>query len=356
LIKHLIIAAVAVAGLLFANPFSHAQSALLDLPRDSQHSTVMQRIGITDITINYHRPLVKGRQIWGKLVPYDQVWRAGANENTTIKFSDPVTIEGQSLDKGVYGLHMLPGQNEWIVIFSKVHTAWGSFTYDQAQDALRVTVKPQASEMRETLTYDFDDVKSNSAVATLRWEKIVVPFKVEVKVHDIVQASLPNQLQGLAQYTWEGWDDAANYLLAEKYDLDDALKYEQTSIGTEPRFDNFLTKSQILDAMGRKDDAQAAKTTALQRATAAQLYAYGRQLQGQNKQDEAFDFFRQAAKKDPNDWTVHDGTARIYSAKGDYDNALKELKISLAGAPDNQKVFVLPLIKKLEAKQDINKP
>jgi Protein of unknown function (DUF2911) len=356
MLKKLTIAFVVFAGLSLAIPSVHAQSALLDLPRGSQHSTVMQRIGITDITINYHRPLVKGRPIWGKLVPYGEVWRAGANENTTIKFTDPVTIEGQSLDKGVYGLHMLPGQNEWIVIFSKVHTAWGSFTYDQAQDALRVTVKPQSSEMHEALTYDFDDVKANSAVATLRWEKVAVPFKVEVKVHDIVQASLPNQLQGLAQYTWEGWDDAANYLLAEKYDLDEALKYEQTSIGTEPRFDNFLTKSQILDAMGRKDDAQAAKTAALERATAAQLYAYGRQLQGEGKQDEAFDFFRQAAKKDPNDWTVHDGTARIYSAKGDYDNALKELKISLAGAPDNQKVFVLPLIKKLEAKQDINKP
>jgi tetratricopeptide (TPR) repeat protein len=288
-------------------------------------------------------------------VPYDQVWRAGANENTTITFTDAVSIEGQPLAKGVYGLHMIPGQNQWTIIFSKIHTAWGSFTYKEADDALRVTVKPQASEPHEALTYDFDDVKEDSAVATLRWEKLAVPFKIGVNVHDIVQASLHNQLQGLPQYMWEGWDDAATYLLTSKYDLDEALQYEETSIRTEPRFDNLLTKSQILEAMGRKDDAEAATKQALERATAAQTYSYGRLLQTQGKQEQAFDLFRLAAKKDPNDWVVHMGTARIYSAQGDFDSALKEAKLTLAGAPDNQKVFFQPLVKKLEAKQDINK-
>jgi len=353
--KNLIVALVAIAGLSFGSPFCHAQSALLDLPRDSQHSVITQRIGITDITINYHRPLVKGRAIWGKLVPYDEVWRTGANENTTITITDPVSIEGKPLAKGTYGLFMIPGQNQWTVIFSKAHTAWGNFTYKEADDALRVVVKSQASDPHEALTFDFDDVKADSATATLRWEKVAVPFKIDVNVHDIVQASLHNQLQGLAQYTWEGWDDAATYLLTNKYDLEEALHYEETSIRTEPRFDNFLTKSQILDAMGRKDDAEVAKNAALQKATAAQLYYYGRQLQAQGKQDEAFALFRQAAKKDPNDWVVHDGTARLYSSQGDFDNALKEIKITLAGAPDNQKVFFEPLVKKLEARQDINK-
>jgi Protein of unknown function (DUF2911) len=353
--KHLLISLTAIVALSVGNPVSHAQSALLDLPRDSQHSVVTQRIGITDITISYSRPLVKGRPIWGKLVPYNEVWRTGANENTTIKFTDDVSIEGKPLAKGVYALFTIPGENQWTIIFSKVHTAWGSFTYSQADDALRVTVKPQASDPHEALAFDFDDVKADSAVATLRWEKISVPFKVDVKVHDIVQASLPNQLQGLAQYTWEGWDDAATYLLTNKYDLNQALQYEETSIRTEPRFDNYLTKSQILEAMGRKDDSEAAKKNALDRATAAQLYYYGRQLQGQGKQDQAFALFREAAKKDPNDWVVHDGTARIYSASGDYDNALKEIKITVAGAPENQKIFFEPLVKKLEAKQDINK-
>jgi Tfp pilus assembly protein PilF len=355
MLKHFVVALVAVAGFSLGNPLCRAQSALLDLPRDSQHSAVTQRIGITDITISYSRPLVKGRPIWGKLVPYNEVWRTGANENTTIRFTDDVSIEGKPLAKGVYALFTIPGENQWTVIFSKVHTAWGSFTYNQADDVLRVTVKPQAASSQEAMAFDFDDVKADSAVATLRWEKVAVPFKIDVNVHDIVQASLHNQLQGLAQYTWEGWDDAATYLLTAKYDLNEALQYEETSIRTEPRFDNYLTKSQILEAMGRKDDSEMAKKQALDRATAAQLYGYGRLLQGQGKQDQAFDYFRQAAKKDPNDWVVHDGTARIYSAKGDYDNALKEIKITLAGAPDNQKIFFEPMVKKLEAKQDINK-
>ena len=353
--KHLAVSLIAIVAASFGNSFCHAQSALLDLPRDSQHSAVTQRIGITDITITYSRPLVKSRPIWGKLVPYNEVWRTGANENTTIKFTDDVSIEGKPLAKGVYALFTIPGENQWTIIFSKVHTAWGSFTYNQADDALRVTVKPQATELRETLTFDFDDVKPDSAVATLRWEKVAVPFKVDVNVHEIVQASLHNQLQGLAQYTWEGWDDAATYLVTNKYDLNEALQYEETSIRTEPRFDNYLTKSQILEAMGRKDDSETAKKQALDRATAAQLYYYGRQLQTQGKQDQAFDLFREAAKKDPNDWVVHDGTARIYSSKGDYGNALKEIKITLAGAPENQRIFFEPLVKKLEAGQDINK-
>lgn len=344
-----------VAAVAFTVATSFAQSALLDLPRASQRAVVTQRVGITDITINYHRPLVNKREIWGKLVPYGEVWRAGANENTTIRFTNDVTIEGQPVAKGTYGLHMIPGQDEWTVILSKTYTAWGSFTYKEENDTLRVKVKPATTDFHEALTYDFDDMKADSAVVTLRWEKVAVPFTIGVKVHDIVQASLPNQLQGLAQYTWEGWDDAANYLLAEKYDLDEALKYEDTSIATEPRFDNLLTKSQILDAMGRKDESEAAKNQALARATAAQLYSYGRLLQSQGKQDQAFDFFRQAAKKDPTDWLAHDGTARIYSAKGDFENALKEMKLAQAGAPDNQKIFFVSTIKKLEAKQDINK-
>ena len=159
----------------------------------------------------------------------------------------------------------------------------------------------------------------------------------------------------MAQYTWEGWDDAGTYLVTNKYDLEEALQYEETSIRTEPRFDNFMTKSQILEAMGRKDDSETAKKEAVQRATAAQLYFWGRQLQVKGKQDEAFEFYRLAAKKDPNDWVVHAGQARLYAAKGDYDSAVKEAKIVLAGAPDNQKVFWEPLVTRLEAKQDINK-
>lgn len=344
----------AVSGLLFVASLCQAQSALLNIPRQSQHAVLTQRIGITDITINYHRPLVNGRKVWGDLVPYGQVWRAGANENTTIAFSDPVTIEGQPLDKGVYGLHMIPGENEWTVIFSHVATAWGSFTYKQAEDALRVTVKPQPADMHNALTYDFDKLTPTSAVVELEWEKIAVPFKVDVDVNKIVEASLNRQMRGLAQYTWEGWDDAANYLLAQKTDLDEALKYEDQSIEVEKRFDNELTKANILEAMGKKDDADSTRKLALSLANPLQLHIYARGLQAQKHQDEAFAIFRDNARKHPEEWFVHSGMARIYSSQGKFDDAVKEMNLALAGAPDGQKSYVEGLVKRLQSKQDIN--
>ena len=344
----------AVSGLLFVASLCQAQSALLNIPRQSQHAVITQRIGITDITINYHRPLVNGRKVWGDLVPYGQVWRAGANENTTIAFSDPVTIEGQPLDKGVYGLHMIPGENEWTVIFSHVATAWGSFTYKQAEDALRVTVKPQSADMHNALTYDFDKLTPTSAVVELEWEKVAVPFKVDVDVNKIVEASLNRQMRGLAQYTWEGWDDAANYLLAQKTDLDEALKYEDQSIEVEKRFDNELTKANILEAMGKKDDADSTRKLALSLANPLQLHIYARGLQAQKHQDEAFAIFRDNARKHPEEWFVHSGMARIYSSQGKFDDAVKEMNLALAGAPDGQKSYVEGLVKRLQSKQDIN--
>ena len=349
-----------LGGVLLTANFCQAQTAtnetlMLNLPRASQHARVSQRIGITDITINYHRPLANGRQIWGKVVPYGQVWRAGANENTTITFTDPVTIEGQALDKGTYGLHMIPGENEWTVIFSKDSTSWGSFSYKQDQDALRVTVKPQATELHNALAYDFDEVKPDSTVVTMSWDKVAVPFKVDVKVNDIVTASIHRQLYGLNQYYWEGWDDAAQYFLVNKINLDEALKDEDTSIQNEERYDNLMNKSKILDAMGRKQDAEVFKTKALDKGSALQLYFYGRQLQAEKKQDEALAIFRSTAKKFPDYWTSHLALARVYSAQGDFDNAVKEAKVALSGAPDSNKANLENYVKRLQNKDDINR-
>jgi hypothetical protein len=332
-----------------------AQSVMLDLPLQSQHAVITQRIGITDITINYHRPLVNGRQIWGKLVPYGEVWRAGANENTTITFSDPVNIEGQSLDKGTYGLHMIPGENQWTVIFSKMSTAWGSFSYKQDEDALRVTVMPQSAEMHNALVYDFDDLQPDSAVITMRWEKVAVPFKVAVNVHDIVTASVHRQIRGLNQYYWEGWDDAATYFLTEKYNLEEALKDEDQSIQTEERFDNLLTKSKILEAMGRHEEALSARKEAVDKGSALQLYFYARQLQGEKKQEEAFALYRENAKRFPDYWTSHVGLARVYSGQGDFDHAVKEIQAALVTAPDSNKSNLEKYVKRLQSKDDINR-
>ncbi|HEV7218870.1 MAG TPA: DUF2911 domain-containing protein [Terriglobales bacterium] len=333
---------------------SLAQSFVLDLPLPSQQAMVSQTIGITDVTINYHRPLVKDRKIWDGLVPYGTVWRAGANLNTTITFSDPVMIEGKPLDKGTYGLHMIPNSDEWTVIFSKNSTSWGSFTYDQAEDALRVTVKPQTTDMHNALTYEFDQLQPDSAVVELEWEQVAVPFKVSVDVHDLVVASLKNQLRNLSQYTWISWNDAANYLLTEKIGLDEALTYANKSIENEDRYDNEITKSGILTALNRKDEAVTAQKKALALASPIQIHFYGRQLQGEKRNEEAFAIFRENAKKHPDQWFVHTGLARIYSSQGKFDDATREMKIALATAPGNQKTYVGGLVKQLEGKQDIN--
>ena len=331
------------------------QSIVLTLPEISQRSVLTQRIGITDITINYHRPLVKGRKIFGSIVPYGQVWRAGADQNTTICFADPVTIEGKPLAKGTYGLHMIPGENEWTVIFSNNYTSWGSFSYDQKEDALRVTVKPQPAEFHEALTYDFDDMKPDSAQITLRWEKTAVPFQVAVNVNEIVSQSIKNELRNTGGFTWMGYDDAATYLLENNGDLQQALKYVDQAVQNEERYDDLMTKSRILDALGKKDEASATLNKALGMANVIQIHTYARQLLGQGKSEEAYKLFRENARKNPDSWIVHVGLSRMYSGQGDFANASKEMTIAIAGAPDTNKGPLQGLAKRLEKKEDINK-
>jgi tetratricopeptide (TPR) repeat protein len=330
------------------------QATELKLPTLSQRASVTQRIGITDITVNYCRPAVGGRKLWGAEIPYGRPWRTGANENTTISFSDDVSVEGKPLAAGTYGLHMIPAADQWTVIFSKNSTSWGSFSYDEKEDALRVTVKPREAEMQEALLFTFDDVKPDSAAATLRWAKLAVPFRVSVDVNPIVYRSIQNQLRNTAGFSWAGYDEAANYLLDNNYKLDEALKLEDTSIQNEERFDNLLTKSQILAAMGKTQEAEAMKSKAFSVANGVQLHVYGRGLQFQKKQEEAFAVFKINAQKHPNEWYVHGELSRMASAHGDFDTAVKEMNLALAGAPDQAKNQIKGLIARLEKKEDIN--
>lgn len=332
-----------------------SQPTELNIPRVSQRASVTQRIGLTDITIAYHRPAVGGREIWGKTVPNGKVWRAGANENTTITFSDDVTVEGKPLAAGTYGLHMIPDANQWTIVFSKNSTSWGSFSYDEKEDALRVNVKPHAGEAFEQLTYTFDDVKPESAAATLRWEKLAVPFQIGVDVKAVVLRSIKNELRNVGGFTWAGYDEAANWCLDNNYNLEEALKWEDTSIQNESRFENWETKSRILGTMGRKEDADKALTTAIEKANAVQLYVYARGLQRQGNTKRAFELYPQVTKKDPSHWVSHLAMARVDSNKGDFPAASKELTQAISGAPDQTKPFLEPLLKRLEAKDDINK-
>ena len=172
--------------------FCQFQTQAAEKSRPSPNATVTQRVGLTDIAIKYCRPGVKGRKIWGNLVPYgmnpgnkyskgkDFPWRAGANENTTIELSQDVKVEGKSLAAGTYGLHMIPGKEEWVIIFSKNHSSWGSYSFNAEEDALRVTVTPVTTEHNEWLAYYFSDLTDNSAILNLHWEKLKVPIKVQV--------------------------------------------------------------------------------------------------------------------------------------------------------------------------------
>ncbi len=329
----------------------------LNLPDVSQAAEVKQRIALTDITVKYHRPLVNGRKIWGGLVPYGKVWRAGANENTTIEFSDPVSVEGQPLAKGIYGLHMIPNPDSWTVIFSKTNTAWGSYSYNQDEDALRVNVKPKPlAEQKEALEFEFEDLKPDSTAVTLKWEKLGVPFTVSIKDAEQTLQNIRAQLKGRGQFTWQALDEAAQFCLTRKINLDEALRWADASIQNEERFDNLSTKADILKALNRPDEAKATWNHAVEIATAPQLYSYGRRLQSQKQGAEAIEIFQQVAKRFPQGVYGDLARARIKSAAGDFAGAASDAKKAQAAAPtDAQKQSIKALIDRLEAKQDINK-
>lgn len=344
-----------LAGSAVAQFKNGSQPTELNIPRLSQRGSVSQRIGLTDVTIVYHRPAVGGREIWGKTVPYGKVWRAGANENTTITFSDDVSVEGKPLPAGTYGLHTFPDKDQWTVAFSKNSTSWGSFSYDEKEDALRVTVKPRAAEATELVTYVFEEVKPDSAAATLRWEKLAVPFHISVDVKAVVLKSIKNELRSVGGFTWGGYDEAAQWCLDNNYNLEEALKWEDTSIQNEERFENLETKSRILDAMGRKDDGAKTLSTAFDKASAIQLYSYARGLQRSGNAKRAFELYPQVPRKDPNHWVSHLALSRLSSNSGDFTTAAKEMTLAISVAPDTTKPFLQPLLKRLEAKDDINK-
>ena len=329
------------------------QSLVMSIPRQSQRATVSQRVALTDITIVYHRPLVGGREIWGAVAPYGEVWRAGANENTTIEVSDPVTVDGQLLAKGIYGLHMIPSTDFWTVIFSKNATSWGSFSYGISEDALRLDVKPHADYMHEALTYEFDELTPDSTVVTMHWEKLALPLTVKVDP-EATLANIRNQLRNSAQYIWSGWDDAATWCADNKTNLEEALKWSERSIVTEERFENLMTKARILGALERTPESAAARDRAMEIGSAPQVYIYGRQLQREKKKAEAIAVYRDVARRFPEHWLGHLSKARVAVADGDFDAALKEVVAAQAGAPEHQKGPLDGLKKRIEIKEDIN--
>lgn len=343
-----------IVAVLVATPAA-AQSAMLTLPDVSQQARVGQRIGLTDMTVVYHRPMVAGRKIFGGLQAYGDVWRAGANMNTTFEVTDPVTVEGHPLAKGIYGVHMIPGEHAWIVIFSKNSTSWGSFSYDSTEDALRVTVTPRAIPSQEVLTYSFDDPTSKSVVLTMQWERVAVPVRIDVDTPHLVAQSLRDQLRGRAGAEWPAWEEVANFLLASSLDASEALRDADQSIRIEDRFENEITRARALTALGRTKEASEAQAKAISLGNQRQVYEFGRSLQRLGQQDAALRVYRDDAAKHPGTWISHQEAARVAVGANDYDGAIHEAKLALSLAPAGAKADVADLIRQLESRVDINR-
>jgi hypothetical protein len=218
----------------------------LKFPRVSQRASISQTVGLTEITITYHRPGVKGRVIWGDLVPYDKVWRTGANEATTIGFSGDVLVEGNKLAAGTYGLFTIPGKTEWTVIFSKQADIWGTFGYKEDQDVLKLKVKSAAAPHCEWLRFAFTDLAEDSARAILHWEKLQVAFTVTVDTRGVI---LKNIEKTLGRY-WVSPFSAADYAFKNEM-VDKAKKYVDVSVSVKATYWNMLLKAKVYKKLAR---------------------------------------------------------------------------------------------------------
>jgi tetratricopeptide (TPR) repeat protein len=338
-------------ALLFLAAGAAVGQAPLTLPQPSPKATVSQTVGLTDIAITYHRPAVNKRTVWGDLVPWDQVWRAGANENTTITFSSPVTVNGKPLAAGTYGLHMIPTKDgDWTIAFSNVNWAWGSFTYDEKEDALRVATKPQPAEFQERLSYTFDEPTDGSVDVSLRWEKVRVPFRVEVDTPSVVMASIRKQLRDLPRFSWQGWNQAAAYALRSKTNVDEAITWADRSIGMQENFNNLRTKAGLLELKGDTKTASALRDRSMKIATEADINNYGYQLLGTGKTDEAIEMFRKNVKDHPQSWNVYDSLGEGYDRKGDKKLAIENYRRALNMTQDpDQKKRIDGILKRLGA-------
>ena len=267
--------------------------AQLSLPRESQRGEVTQVIGDTRVSIVYHRPNIKGRKVWGDappqaaegaktldgtasadtpLVTYGHIWRTGANEATMFVITDDVLINGQKLPAGTYSLHTIPTKDEWTIVFNGTSNQWGSFDYNPAKDTLRVKVKPQwVNDNQEWLEYSFDPVTDNSAQVNIRWEKISVPFTVEVPdVAAVTLAKLQSAVGAAKPDDWRTPLQAASYALNNKNAADDAqgMAWLEQSIKVKPTFQNLASKANALYAAGKKDEALVVAEQALQQGKA----------------------------------------------------------------------------------------
>jgi hypothetical protein len=349
------------AALVLAAVPAAAQMPGLTLPPsgDNQVASVTQGIGLVRVTVDYSSPDVHGPngedrrgKIWGGLVPYglakvdfatcgDQCpWRGGANQNTVFRTTHDVKVQGQPLPAGSYGVHFIPGPEEWTVIFSKNSTSWGSYYYDPKEDALRVTAKPEKSEYHEWLTYEFTDRQADHATLALRWEDLQVPVTISVDdMPGLYADALVRDLRTDAGWNRQHVLTAAQYLLQNKRHLPEALFWTERAIppGAPADFNSLVTLAELQKANGKAEDAAKTMDRALANPalTPIEVHQYARQLQAQNRNEEAMQVFQMNAKRFPNAWPVRFGLARGHAGLGHKTEALAEARNALKAAPDD---------------------
>jgi len=229
-----------------------------ETPRPSPNATVSQTVGVTHITIDYSSPGVKDRTIWGELVPFGEVWRTGANEVTSITFDDPVKINGNELPAGTYGIHTIPGETEWEIIFSKDTEIDAGSNYDPEKDALRIKVKPEEAPFVERMIFIFTNTTDNKTTANLWWEKLRVPFDIEVNTQELVLAKANEIL------SWAPSFQAASYSLDNDVNLEDGMRWIEASILFDEVYWNTKVKAQLQNKLDMKSEAIATMEKAIE--------------------------------------------------------------------------------------------
>ena len=340
----------------------------------TRKASVAEQVGLTEISIRYHRPAVNGREgkIWGGVVHTGFVdqgfgsgnpapWRAGANENTTIEFDKEVSIEGKPLQAGKYGFFVAYEPTESVIVFSKRTDGWGSFFYDEKDDVLRIQVKPrQIDKSVEHLKFEFTDQTPNSAIILLIWEKLAIPFKVEVDIKKQQFDAFVAESQNPRGFTSQGLTVAANWALQNDYELQKGLEWSSLASsskfpGDPASFSALSTKALILDKLGKKQEAGDVAKTALPLGTVTQLQQFGKQLITQKNAKAALEVFRYNYNKNPEHFVALSGMARGLSATGDFQGALNYANKALLIAPnDAAKQAVQAMVDKLKANKDVN--
>lgn len=339
------------------------QAQNITTPRTpSPQAKVSQTIGISKVTVEYSRPSVRDREVWGALVPYGwnvegfgagnpAPWRAGANENTVIKFSHDAEVEGKAVPAGSYGLFFVINEdNTGEVVLSKDYRSWGHYWYNPANDQLRAQIELREIPMTEMLTYNFINVDKNSAELVLNWEKKQFPVKIAFDVDQIVIANAKEELKSVTGFSWQGYSSAANYALTNKTELGQGLSWIETAIQQNRNYTTLRIKSDILREMGKEEDADKIMAEALPLATEADLNNYGYQLLGQRDYDKAIEILTLNTKKHPESANVWDSLGEAYAIKGDNKNAIKNFKKALSlNPPANVKANSEKYLKQLGA-------